>query len=103
MPLPKPTLDTRTFDQLVAEGRALIPRLAPRWTDHNASDPGITLLELAAWLSEQNFYRFDRVTAEAERAFLRLVGITPRPPALAQAVIAIESTHASALALPAGM
>ena len=43
MPLPKPTLDNRSFDQLVAEGRSQIPRLAPQWTDHNASDAGITL------------------------------------------------------------
>ena len=62
MPLPKPTLDNRRYDQLVGEGRALIPRLAPAWTDQNASDPGITLIELGAWLSEQNIYRFDRVS-----------------------------------------
>jgi predicted phage baseplate assembly protein len=73
MPLPKPALDNRVYDQLVAEGRAQIPRLAPRWTDHNASDPGITLLELAAWLSEQNIYRFDRPSDEALRGFARLV------------------------------
>ena len=50
MPLPKPTLDSRCFDQLVSECRALLSRVAPGWTDHNASDPGITLLELGAWL-----------------------------------------------------
>jgi predicted phage baseplate assembly protein len=103
MPLPKPTLDTRTFDQLVAEGRALIPRLAKRWTDHNASDPGITLLELGAWLSEQNFYRFDRITTEAERAFLRLTGVTPRPPEVAHTVVSVQSAHALPVALPGRM
>ena len=44
-------------------------RAAPHWTDHNASDPGITLLELGAWLGEQNIYRFDRLSDEARRAF----------------------------------
>jgi hypothetical protein len=75
MPLPKPTLDNRRYDQLVGEGRGLIPRLSPAWTDQNASDPGITLIELGAWLSEQNMYRFDRVSDEALRACPRW----PRP------------------------
>ena len=78
MPLPKPSLDNRSFDQLVAEGRGQIPRLSPQWTDHNASDPGITLVELAAWLTEQNIYRFDRPSDEARRAFARLVGHSTR-------------------------
>ena len=45
MPLPIPVLDDRTFDQLVAEGRSLIPRYTRVWTNHNVSDSGITLLE----------------------------------------------------------
>lgn len=103
MPLPKPTLDNRRYDQLVAEGRALIPRLAPAWTDQNASDPGITLLELGAWLAEQNIYRFDRVSDEALRAFVRLVGVEPRLPVAAQAVVSIGNANAAGLALPPSM
>src|SRR4051794_14351850 len=48
----RPTLDDRTYAQLVAEATARIPAVAPGWTDHNATDPGMTLLELFAWLSE---------------------------------------------------
>ncbi|AQH02648.1 putative baseplate assembly protein [Burkholderia sp. KK1] len=103
MPLPKPTLDNRTYDQLVAEGRGQIPRLAPQWTDHNASDPGVTLIELAAWLAEQNIYRFDRLSDEAIRQFARLVGVTPLAPALAGTVVAIGNGNASGVALPARM
>ena len=50
MPLPLPNLDTRRWTDLVAEGRSLVPRYAPTWTDHNAHDPGMTLFELLAWL-----------------------------------------------------
>jgi hypothetical protein len=103
MPLPKPTLDNRRYDQLVSEGRALIPRLAPAWTDQNASDPGITLLELGAWLAEQNIFRFDRVSDEALRAFVRLVGIEPRMPAAAQAVVSILNGNPPGVPLPARM
>ncbi|HEU4602348.1 MAG TPA: hypothetical protein VFS24_10285, partial [Steroidobacteraceae bacterium] len=103
MPLPKPTLDNRRFDQLVGEGRALIPRLAPRWTNHNASDPGITLLELGAWLTEQNIFRFDRLSEEASRAFVRLVGIEPRAPGVAHTVVSVANSNAAGLDLPPRM
>jgi hypothetical protein len=99
MSLPLPVLDNRTFDQLVSEGTAQISRLSPSWTDYNASDPGITLVELFAWLSEQNLYRADRVPAEMVRAFLRLVDITPKPAQVARTVILLATT-ATGLTLP---
>jgi Baseplate J-like protein len=99
MSLPLPTLDNRTFDQLVAEGEAQINRLSPSWTNYNASDPGITLLELFAWLSEQNLYRTDRVSDEMVRAFLRLVDIEPAPPGVASTV-ALLATSGAEVALP---
>lgn len=102
MPLPKPALDNRVYDQLVAEGRAQIPRRAPLWTDHNASDPGITLIELFAWLSEQNIYRFDRPSDEALRGFARLVlNEEPRAAGVATTVTAIRNMNAIAVELPA--
>jgi hypothetical protein len=73
MSLPLPRLDDRTYAQLVQEGVALIPRYAPGWTNHNASDPGITLVELFAFLTESYLYRVDRVTDRARLAFLRLL------------------------------
>src|SRR6516225_228777 len=100
MPLPKPTLDNREFDQLVAEARSRIPRIAPRWTDYNASDPGITLIELAAWLTEQNVYRFDRPSDEARRTYARLAGIVTHPPGVAQTVVSISDLNGAGVALP---
>ena len=75
MPLPLPSLDSRTYAELVAEGKAMIPRFAPAWTDHNVHDPGITLIELFAWLAEMDIYRLDRTTDESRRAFPRLIGV----------------------------
>lgn len=68
-----PHLDDRTYTDLVDEARALIPGYAPDWTDHNASDPGITLIELFAWLAEMLVYRSDQVTDRQVVAFLRLL------------------------------
>lgn len=73
MPIPLPQLDNLSFEELVDEARSLIPSLSPSWTDHNASDPGMTLIELFAWMSEMLIYRSDQVTPEHQRTFLRLL------------------------------
>src|SRR5215469_2745381 len=100
MTLPRPDLDNRTFAQLVSESVVQINRLAASWTDYNAADPGITLIELIAWLSEQNLYRASRITPEMSRAFLRLVGVSQRPAGIAQTVILLRNAGAAAIALP---
>ncbi len=73
MPLPLPNLDDRTYDDLVQEAIALIPTYAPDWTNHNPSDPGITLIELFAYLTEILIYRLNRVTPANQYAFLKLL------------------------------
>jgi hypothetical protein len=73
MPLTLPDLDDRRFADLMAEARALIPALAPDWTNHNPTDPGITLIELFAWATEAVIYRLDRVTTDHTIAFLKLL------------------------------
>lgn len=73
MPLQLPNLDDRSFADLVEEARRLIPSLDGSWTNHNPSDPGITVLESFAYLSEMLLYRLDRVTDENLRRFLKLL------------------------------
>jgi len=73
MPLTLPQLDDRTWKDLVEESRALIPSLAPEWTNFNASDPGITLVELFAYLTESLLYRVNRVSEPNQRVFLKLI------------------------------
>jgi predicted phage baseplate assembly protein len=75
MPLPEPRLDDRTFQDIVNEAKALIPRFTPEWTDHNLSDPGITLLELFAYLTEMMLYRLNRVPEKNYIRFMDLIGI----------------------------
>jgi predicted phage baseplate assembly protein len=90
MPIPLPKLDVHTFDDLVNDGRALLPRYTPGWTDHNVHDPGITLMELFAWLAEMDLYRLDRVPEGSIRAFLRLLGVEPKPAQVAEAVLVAD-------------
>lgn len=68
-----PDLDDRRFADLVAEGRAMIRRHAPRWTNENPSDFGMTLIELFASLTELLLYRVNRVTDASRWTFLRLI------------------------------
>lgn len=83
MPLPVPNLDNRRFQELVDEAKRLIPRYCPTWTDHNVSDPGITLIELFAWMTEQLLFRLNQVPDKNYVTFLNLIGanLTPAQPA----------------------
>ncbi|WHZ26363.1 MAG: hypothetical protein OJF51_001158 [Nitrospira sp.] len=73
MPIQLPNLDDRTYTDLVEEARRLIPTYAPEWTNHNPSDPGITLIELFASITEMLLYRLNRVTDANRLAFLKLL------------------------------
>lgn len=85
MPLPQPNLDDKTFEALVEEAVKLIPREAPDWTDHNRHDPGITLIELFAWLAEMQHYYLNRVPDANYLKFLKLLGTKIREAAPARA------------------
>ena len=77
-----PDLDDRTWQDLVDEMRALIPKYAPQWTDHNPSDLGITLIELFAWLVEGLIYRLNqrrRRTTSRSSTCLASPAIRPTP------------------------
>ena len=78
MPLPLPQIDTTDFEELVEQARGLIPRYAGEWTDHNVHDPGMMLIELAAWLIDQQIYTAGFVSDEHLAAFAALLGVRTR-------------------------
>ncbi len=73
MPILQLNLDNRTYEDLMEELRALIPKYCPDWTDHNASDPGITLVELFAWIAETLIYRTNRIPENSRWQLLQLL------------------------------
>lgn len=85
MALVPPNLDNRTFNELVTEIRRRIPTATPEWTDLNPSDPGITLAELFAFLSEQLLFQVNQVPSKGLVTFLQMVGaeLHPATPAVA--------------------
>lgn len=80
-------LDDTNFDTLLEGTRALIPTLAPQWTDHNLHDPGIMLLELMAWTAEAQIYALGRERRDERRAYAALLGVRPSGPTPAAGLI----------------
>ncbi len=72
-----PNLFERRFQDLMEIGRARLPALAPEWTDHNAHDPGITLMELLAWVAEAQLYSLSHLRRDERVAFAAMLGISP--------------------------
>lgn len=91
MPLPRPILDDRSYEQLRDELIRRIPVYTREWTDHNPSDPGITLLELFAFLGENLLYRFNQTPETTRLQFLRLLQIPVRPAQPARAMLALTT------------
>jgi predicted phage baseplate assembly protein len=79
MPLEAPQLDDRTFEELLREARLRIPRYTKEWTDFNDSDPGITIVQLFAWLTEMMLYRMNKVPERNYIKFLKLLNMELRP------------------------
>jgi len=85
MALPSPNLDDRRFQQFVDDAKRYVQQRCPEWTDHNVSDPGVTLIEAVAYMADQLVYRLNRVPDKNYLAFLDLLGINRFPPAPARA------------------
>ncbi len=80
MSLQAPNLDDLRFQRdLVDEARKRIIHYCPEWTEYNLSDPGITLIELFAWMTEQLAYRLNRVPDKNYIKFLDMLGMQGLP------------------------
>jgi len=102
MPLEIPNLDDRRWVDLVEESRARIPRDAPLWTDHNVHDPGITFIELFAWLAEMQIYQLNRVGQRHRELFGQLAGANREPLKPARVNIEIQGSLDTSVSLRAG-
>ncbi|MFT5431174.1 MAG: hypothetical protein ACI9OJ_001853 [Myxococcota bacterium] len=101
--IPTPNLDDRTFQDIVDEAIRLIPQYCPEWTNFNRSDPGITLIELFAWMTEMVIYRLNRVPEKNYLAFLDLMGIQRQAPQPARTVLQFElNPKADTVTVPRG-
>jgi len=99
----------RRFQDLMAMGRAQLPALAPQWTDHNAHDPGITLMELLAWVAEAQLYAVGHTRRDERAAYAALLALVPTGTQAARGMIwpdphdprAPAATFAQSVVIPA--
>lgn len=97
MPLPMPNLDDRRFQQLVDEAKRRVQQHCPEWTDHNVSDPGVTLIETFAHMVDELMYRLNRVPRLNYLKFLDLIGVELFAPTAAR----VDVTYWLSAAQPA--
>jgi hypothetical protein len=83
MTLLVPKLDIRRFDSLLRDALDLVRAKCPDWSELNAGDPGVTLIEVFAFLTENLIYRVNRVPEKVYVTLLNLVGAQIRPPSAA--------------------
>ncbi|WP_376794527.1 putative baseplate assembly protein [Thermogemmatispora sp.] len=103
MPLPAPKLDDRHFQDIVDQAKLLIPHYCREWTDHNVSDPGVTLIELFAWMTDMLLYRVNQVPDKNYIKFLELIGMHLEPPRAATAPITfyLSAAQSTSVTIPA--
>lgn len=104
MPLQAPNLDDRQYADIMAQAKTLIPRYAPEWTNFNDSDPGMTLVQLFAWMTEILIYRINQVPDLNYIKFLQLLGIELQPaqPAVANLTFSLARPDLSYAIVPQG-
>ncbi len=104
MALPVPNLDDRRFQDLVDDAKRLVQQRCPEWTDHNVSDPGVTLIEAFAWMTDQLLYRLNRVPDRNYVKFLELIGVRLFPPSAARGEVTfwLSAPQADAVRIAGG-
>ncbi|HJP73302.1 MAG TPA: putative baseplate assembly protein [Pseudonocardiaceae bacterium] len=104
MALPVPNLDDRRFQDLVDDAKRMVQQRCPMWTDHNVSDPGVTLIETFAFMVDQLLYRLNRVPDRLHLKFLDLIGLRLLPPTPARAWVTfwLTTPALAPMAIPAG-
>lgn len=91
MPLQIPNLDDRRYQELLDSALARIPVHTPEWTNFNRSDPGVTLIEVFAFLTESLLYRSNQIPERNRRKFLSLLNIPLLPASSARGIVAFAN------------
>jgi hypothetical protein len=92
MPIIEPVLDDRNYEQILEEALRRIPVYTPEWTNYGIeSDPGVTIVQLFAFLTESLLYRANRVPKLNRLKFLQLLKLPLLPAAAASGLVAIQN------------
>lgn len=90
MPLEAPNLDDRTYSDIVQEALTRIPHYIDGWNPATPSDPGMTLVELFAWMTDIIIYRQNQMPDWLMVKMMELIGMTLRAPTAARTAVTFE-------------
>src|SRR5438270_4638029 len=104
MPIEPINLDDRTFEQIYAETISRVPVHTQEWTNFNDSDPGATIVQLFAFMTENLLYRSNRIPEANRRKFLSLLNIPLQPASPGRGLVIFRNDRGpvKAFALDAG-
>ena len=91
--LPDINLDDELFDDILDNARNTVASIYPEWTDFNYHDPGITMLELFAWLKESQQFYINKIGPKNIKKFLKLLGVErhTKVPSVTEVTVLYES------------
>ncbi len=92
MPLTIPKIDDRDYRQILTEALTRISVHNPEWTNYNDSDPGVTMIQLFAFMTESLFYRSKLIPERNRIKFLKLLGIPSRAAAAARGIVTFDNS-----------
>jgi hypothetical protein len=91
VPLTIPNLDDRRYQELLDEALARVPVYTPEWTNFNKSDPGVTLIEVFAFMTESLLFRANQIPERNRKKFLKLLNVPLQPATSAQGLATITN------------
>ena len=102
MPIRPPNLDDRRYEEILREARALIPQYSPEWTNLSDADPGMTLVQLFAWMTEMIIFRLNQVPDKTYIHFLNFIGEERKParPSVAPLTLTLRNPDRSGIEIP---
>ena len=96
-----PKLDDLTYEQMIQRAVGRIPAMTDQWTDFNNHDPGITVLQTYAWLTDMLNYYLNATGDIHIEKYLKLLGIEPKPAQAARSYLVVEGKGQD-IRIPAG-
>ena len=96
-----PKLDDLTYEQMMQRAVSRIPSMTEEWTDYNHHDPGITVLQMYAWLTDMLDYYMGATGGVHVEKYLKLLGVEPEEGRPAEGYVVVEQLPDGTV-LPAG-
>ena len=89
-----PSIQPQNYAQIISEALVRIPVHNPEYTNYqNNTDPGVTILQLFAFMVDNLSYLCNQVPDQNRLKFLSLLGISMNPPQAASGMVTFDNTR----------